>query len=448
MVHKKVSDKIKNDFLKNITILASGSLIAYGINFLILPILSRIFSPADIGEYNLIVSTASIFFDMMCLGMLTAIMLPKEEEIAKNICRLIACSIIFFCILIFPIIWLISPRYKIFEIKQNYNIACILLFLYTIVYNIQSIYFGYVNRKKKYRVLFWNQIIYATLNAGISIFFGLLGFKTLGYLSGTVCASLVTIIYMNRYVHPFRGKTTSKDLMNTLYRYRTFPLIQMPANMIGYFSSQISIQFLGRFFGSAVLGGYSMACRILSVPVSLLAVSVNKVYYKTAAEKINSGEEIGKFSFQILATNIKIAIIPICILIFFGKEILTIFLGEEWGTAGEYIRILGVYYLVQFCSGCFSGVFVLINQKKVNMISACIKLLLNIVTFSWLNGQKIDLVSAIIIFTGVDMIFQLILLGLMFYMLNYSLKKYSYLILKYIVSIYLVSLFIVGKGIS
>ena len=63
---RKIIERIKNsDFIKNIITLASGNIIGYGINLLVLPIISRLYSQSALGGYDLIVSTASIFLTMV-----------------------------------------------------------------------------------------------------------------------------------------------------------------------------------------------------------------------------------------------------------------------------------------------------------------------------------------------------------------------------------------------
>ena len=84
-----------------------------------------------------------------------------------------------------------------------------------------------------------------------------------------------------------------------------------------------------RYYSSAALGMYSMALKVLSLPTSLLATPVNRVYFQEASQRYNRGEDIGEFSFKILKANIKIAIIPISILIIFGEWIFALFLVEQ-----------------------------------------------------------------------------------------------------------------------
>ncbi len=286
MLKKLTNSVFKSEIIKSISTIASGSLIGYGLNTILLPILSRVFSPKEMGEYDLIISSASIYLGVLCLGMITAIMLPASEEEAKAICKTIFTSVVVGSTLGVFVLLIIKDKYQLFEIEQSYIGACVLLYFYLILYNAQSICYAYANRRKKYKALFWNPIIYAISNVGLSIIFGLIGMKTFGYMLGTVCGTLLTIAFLCFHANPFTGKYSIKMVNDILKKYRSFPLIQMPSNFISILSTQFPTQFLGRMFGSAMLGGYTMACKILSMPVSLLATPINNVYYRTAAEKL------------------------------------------------------------------------------------------------------------------------------------------------------------------
>ena len=74
-------DKIKNtEFVKNIVTLASGVIIAAAINAFGLPFLSRVYTSAQIGEYDLIISSSSIMMSVIQLALMLVIMVPSNER--------------------------------------------------------------------------------------------------------------------------------------------------------------------------------------------------------------------------------------------------------------------------------------------------------------------------------------------------------------------------------
>lgn len=171
---------------------------------------------------------------------------------------------------------------------------------YLFFFNMQSLYYSYTNRGKRYRVLFWNPILQNVTNVGFSVALGLDGKGTAGYLIGTIAAYAVCCVHMGIHVHPFREKVDFAEWKNRIVEYKEIVLIQMPANLISQAGNEIPTQFLGRVFGSALLGGYAMANRILSIPLSLLSVPINRVVYQTMAEKVNKNEDVGRFCFGVV----------------------------------------------------------------------------------------------------------------------------------------------------
>lgn len=144
--------KIKeSDLVKNIFILMSGNILGYGISFIMLPIISRIFTQSELGMYDLIVSSASIIMPILQMALLLVIMIPREDEQAICICKIISLTAIIGSILIILFLLFFSSSYRIFS-GGFYEINLIMLGLYIIFNTIQSVYYSYTNRKKLYKV--------------------------------------------------------------------------------------------------------------------------------------------------------------------------------------------------------------------------------------------------------------------------------------------------------
>ncbi len=331
----------ESELIKNIITLVSGNILGYCINFILLPIIGRIFSQEDLGTYDLIVSSANIIIPILQLALLLVIMIPKGEEQAKCICKIIMYTTVIGSILIVALLFFISPYYRIFE-GILYEVNLIMFGLYIIFNTLQAVYYSYCNRKKLYKILFWNPIIMNASNGGVSILLGIIGMGAQGYLAGTLISYIVAIIHMSRFVHPFKEHITFICIKKTFKEFKMYPLMQMPANLIETLGLQLPAQFLGRMYDVSTLGGYTMACKILSVPVTLLAAPVNRVYYRTLIEKINAGENAGEFAFILFRNNIKIAIIPICVLMLFGEWIMGFFLG------GELVYFRHIYHDIRY----------------------------------------------------------------------------------------------------
>ncbi len=378
---KKIYRRITSSgFLKSVLTLSSGVVVGQAINFLGMPFVGRLYSPAAMGDYTIITTNATVISSMACLGLMTAFMLPEKDSEARGLSRLATYSTAAISAIAIFALWLLADFYKIFQPQEiPYGVSLVVLWLYVFFSTVSNICYAYVNRRKLYKVMFWNPIIAAGVNVVCGIVFGILGWGFVGYTAAHILSFVVNIIHLVWHANPYeRVREPEFRCIPLLKSYKRFPIYQMPANLVTNLGNQIPVQTMEALYSSTALGMYSMALKILSLPITLLATPINRVYFQEASQRYNKGEDIGEFSFKLLETNIKIAIIPIMLLMIFGEWIFAIFLGEQWREAGTYAAFLGIYELMLFCANCLSGYFVIIKKSSWNLVYSLATLLLNI----------------------------------------------------------------------
>lgn len=425
----------ENSFVKSVLTLSLGVVISQSISLLTTPILSRIYNPEIFGDFALISSNANIIGVLVCLGMLSAIMIPKEDDEAKGICRLVIKAIVLVSTSLLLLAIALSPFYQFFTVSINYSIACVLIWACVNLTNISAVLYGYVNRQRLYNVLLWNPAIGTSAKAIICIGLGLISPNLLFYALGTIISTFLVIVHMLRYANPLKGLLLSEYSSKVvLKKYVDFPKYQLPANLLSIVSQQLPVQLIKVFFGSIVLGSYSMCMTILGIPSNFLATPVNRVYYQEATARYNAGLDIGEFSYKILEKNIKIAIIPIMLLTIFGEWIFVFVLGSKWELAGSFASILGVYQLVLFCSMCLSGNYVIIGKQHLNLIFAIIFIILNVLAF--VLGYYVfgNIYSVLIFFAIAGTVYSLFDIGLFLYYTGVRMPRFIKFILYYIIS--------------
>jgi len=72
-------------FFTNVLKMVSGNIIAQIFVILLMPILTRLYSPEDFGVFQLFLSISTIITALSCLSYQFAIMLPKDDEDSANI---------------------------------------------------------------------------------------------------------------------------------------------------------------------------------------------------------------------------------------------------------------------------------------------------------------------------------------------------------------------------
>lgn len=423
-------------FLKSVLSLSSGVVIGQIINSIGMPIISRIYTAADLGDYTLITSSANVVIAVSVLGMMTVFMLPEKDTEARELSRLVSISTIiisFFCVLLF---YLVSPWWRFIMAEAvSYTTALVVLWLYVVFAVVSNICYAYVNRLKLYRVLFWNPIIGATVNIILGIVFGILGWGFVGYTIAHIVSMLANIIHLITHANPFSfiPRIERQGYKKLLKSYQRFPKYQMPANLISSIAIQIPLEIMGICFSSTVLGYYSMTNRVMYMPITLLATPINRVYFQEASSRYQKGENISEFAFKIMETNIKLAMLPIIILMVFGRWIFSFVLGPQWSESGVYAAVLGIYFLVAFCISCLSGSFVIIGKSSWNLVCSIINV--GIGVFLYLLVKEfpgITIWTFLVVMSFLFTLERVIEEGYFFVYMGLELKRYVLFVIKFI----------------
>ena len=86
-------------FISNVITLGSATVLGQILGVIVTPVLSRLYSPADFGAYQLFISIVTIIAVVSCLSYQIAINLPKKDEDAASIVVLCVIFIIITSIL-------------------------------------------------------------------------------------------------------------------------------------------------------------------------------------------------------------------------------------------------------------------------------------------------------------------------------------------------------------
>ena len=431
---KQLIDRIKNSpFIKSVLTLSAGVVVSQVVALCTTPIISRIYNPEVLGDFSIITSSASIISVIVCLGLMASIMIPKEDDEARRLCRLLILLIVGLSTIFFLAVITLSNVWKIFSVNLDYRLACLILYLNVVLTNISSVCYSYINRQKMYKVLFFNPALGTVTNAIVAITLGLLHCGLKGYAIANIIAIVVVILNMLRNANPFSGKIQGGiQLFHLIKTYKEFILYILPSDLLGTIARQIPIQMLSAFFGNAVLGSFSMCILILGIPSKFLAGPVNRVFYREAIERYNHGENIGEFSYRILKTNIKIALIPIIILIIFGEPLFAFVLGSKWAEAGAFASFLGIYQLVSFCNSCLNGKFIVVGKKRLILALNTASVILYGGTFLLCFIMRLKAIDVIAIFAIVGAIFELTDTTLFMVLTKVKLSKYFNFVLLYL----------------
>lgn len=357
-------------FYKDIFKLASGSTLAQVINILSVPILTRLFAPAEFGTAALFIAIIAFIGPIMCLRYELGIMLPKSDNEAASVACL--CMVILFVLTGIASIIVIGDRFVFHlilskQIERYYYLIPLGLFLqgFTLVSSI------WCSRRKSFGSLAIARISRTASSNPVKLVCGFQGLVTSRYLIiGELLGWSIQAIYLCQKILKLDKKIiikkiTSEKILHIARQYKKFPLFSTWGIFLNSLSRQAPVFFIAYFFGSRMVGFYAIARNILMIPSNMIAGAISRVFFQKAAQLYSDDIIPTKLLSQIVVNILIAGIFPCLFLVFFGKDILLIVLGARWGVTGLFTQIMAPMILVVFIGTAIGNLYHVYQKQEV-----------------------------------------------------------------------------------
>lgn len=439
---KNIIDYItSNKLIANTAKLSISNIIMYALPIVVTPILSRIYSPSDFGEWGIFSSYVAIITIILFCGFENLIIKADSKEL-KSILSL--CIFIGICtISIAGIIIRVGTSYDIFFLQNIPNKK--LLILYLIAYFIYTIAYNISNRYEQYNTLSLANLIQGGSQAILRIIFGLIVLTYInGLILGTTLSLLITGIYIFYTLNlNFRGtKTSLKDMCHIVKKYYKFPLYDAPSSLLSFAAFNLPLIILSYFFDKSSIGCYSIIIQLLLMPMTLIGSSMGRVYYQELSQ-VETYQEISSKTTMILKITAIISIIPLIAISLGGDKIIILFLGKQWSTVSTIALCLSLWAFPTILTQPLLPIFRALNKQEVLLGYDSIYCILGLASIWICCLCTHNLTLVLLIYSSTCLATKLCLFFKILEIAKVSLKSYKYYILLWGISliIFLLRLF-------
>lgn len=385
--------------LSEFSILSSGNVITVIITFIGYPILSRLYSASEFGEFALFQSIFIILLPLITLNYQESIlMIGSRHRINQLLNSLL---IISGAALMIILIFTFFSGFELFNITLPEKYLWILPL---------ALFLGSIIQTGHY-LLLWKEAfqpiaaVKVTERAGfqlsaIGLAFSNLPFNGLiiGMVSGQVLAFIITA---SKAFTGFTITLPSKLAKVILRKYRSFPLFALPGGLLERLSRHLPILLLAVLVSDAATGQYAMAYKILSLPEIIFGASIGQMFYLRVSKRYLAGKKIKPLILKTWGLQILIGLGPLLIIGFFGQEIFSFLLGEKWEEAGKIARIIALMMFFLFLTSPTSYALNALNKLHVDLSFGLITLISRAGALV-VGLHYFDLHGALVLFTIVE----------------------------------------------
>ena len=348
---------IKSEFIKNVFTLLSGTTAGQIIMLLMVPVIARLYTPAQFGEYSLFISIATVIA-VIASGRYELAIIPAREDIrAFNL--FIASLVLTVFSALLSLLAILFFNNEISFLLNNIELCKWLLLLPVsiLLFALLQVLTNWYSRKKFFNILSYCKVIQAVITSIIFVLLGILKKGTLGLILGSISGQFIFIIII--LIKILREESRSfksvnkRTIREELYENRNFPYFSMPMGFLNAISMNLLIYVLNIFYTPTIVGLYAKAIRVIRLPISLLSTSFTSVFY----QKLSVTERkiwLYKFSYLGIFFTGLILMLPV---MFWGEPIFGFVLGSQWIKAGYIARIIAPMIIFSFATSSVSNVF-------------------------------------------------------------------------------------------
>jgi O-antigen/teichoic acid export membrane protein len=357
---------LKSDFVKSVLTLMTGTVIAQLIAYLIYPILTRIYSTADIGELGVYTRLVAFITAFATARYELTLPIAKQDNHAFSLYRL-SFRISLLSLSTILVVGFLYYLFKPFDLSNYVFLIMVILSSYIMVWiNLGT---SWSVRKKLFHQISIQRVVNALSVNGLRLFFGLIHLGSFGLILGSLLGSFASIfVFIRTFLTEKKVFYPTKNIKRfriLAKEYKSFPLINLPHTLLDLGVDLIIATLIVIYYGKDVFGSYSHAYMMLKLPLIFFGQSIGQVFFNRCSEMINNQQDIYPLVKKTIRTLFLIALVPFTILFFYGTPIFVFVFGDQWAESGRIAEILAPALLLNFLVSPISTIALVLSKQKV-----------------------------------------------------------------------------------
>lgn len=374
-------------FFNNVGLVGLATAVLQGLTLVIFIVAARMMSPDDLGFYAIISIIIAYSSQLSEFGGGAYIIHLKtiNSDIVNSV---LTFNIILALIQMVGII-LAAPliaAYFNFNVALPLQLASITILLASCA----NIYRSLFQKNLSFDLLAKVEIV-ATLVSFITAYIaiqadlGIIGLVLFPLLKNLI--ELISLIYLRKRKFSLN---INKSEFTKIYRYSIYLILN---NLVSQFSRSVDQLLVGKFLGSALLGVYSVAHKIMLFPVHRVSAVILRVMFPTLAMERDNMDDFRQGYLKVLSIVVAVSTFISCWIWLHADELVEILLGAQWQYVSQLLYVLAPIAIVQSAMSTVGPIFLITGKTKLGLqlqliTTACI-------TFSVILGLRYNITGVV-----------------------------------------------------
>lgn len=362
----------QTEFLRSAAVLAGGVALGRLIVVLASPVITRLYTPDDMGRLGTFLAFINVASVATCLRYDVAIVSAKTpREAAYLAVTGIAFTVPMGILATVALQFMMARSIVGFGILPAYSGALVLpALLLTLGFVVLRYHFI---REGNFALISKVTVLQNGVRTLFQLGLGLLGAGWAGLLWGDLAGRAFGLGRMARLGGPTIIQQILplklREVLAVLATYRKFPLYSLPSSLIDVLSLSLAVPLLAQLYGSAPAGQMLLVQVVFALPLALVGGTVADVFHSRMA--IYAREEPGRarpFFLKTATTLFLVGLGPIAFLGLMGPTLFKWVYGGNWMTAGFLAAAMAPWALAQLVVSPLSQVVFVFQGQELKLV--------------------------------------------------------------------------------
>lgn len=393
--------------LGDVLMVARGTVVGQAPFVLVMPLITRLYPPAELGIYGLALAFAVIAAPLVGLRFELAAISARDSDDSRALLVLSALAIL-------PVTCLCSAVLCLLKVRGIGSYDALPWWIVLGTAGVIAASGAYATlrcwlvRRYRFRLVALSLTVQGCVRACIPVVLAPLGAGAALLLSGELLSRLGAVGLMVWGGAPLAAlravRISARALRERIVRYWKYPVLLGPSALIDAAAAALPVPILASCYGLAAAGKFALVQRLVLLPVALIVGSVGDVFHAHAAD-IAGRKPVAATAEFLTSTAVRLLLfalalyVPVALIAPFTAAWV---FGPQWADAGTMIAVLAPMCIAQTVVSPISRGLLLGGREEYKLLADLVCLVLPISTL--LLARRYPMIVAITSFSAASVV--------------------------------------------
>ncbi|WP_089956453.1 lipopolysaccharide biosynthesis protein [Limnohabitans sp. 2KL-3] len=346
--------KPQNALYRSILVLSGGTALAQLIGICSLPLVTRLYTPAEIGTVSLFLSFFGFWVTGIALRYEQALMIAADDAESHVVHRLATILVVLMSVLGVPVLWLLQQNH-VLEFQLLPVWAPLIAWPILLGYGLFMVYRSWALRGGLVSQISQASIVRAGAIAGTKLGLGAFGGGVVALFAAELAGALSSMhrLMQATKLHFAASKPSTigyLQLHQAGLRYAKFPMLDTPSAWLDALAATLPLPMVASLYGAEAAGWFGLARLVLSLPNAQIGAAVADVFQMSLAEAVRDKDpQRARSVFYMLLKKLGlIGLVPLVVSLAVLPWAFPIVFGQSWAPAGTVAASLAPWLYSAF----------------------------------------------------------------------------------------------------